>query len=218
MKKTTNSARNILAIVLAILLMFSFTSIAFAENEVSNEIVASVSIAARVQGFPGHVWLYIENISDKPIEVGHYTVPVNEGVSIGLLSVSVSDGWGIYYNIESYCNNKFTNNGCYSLTESVTIKELETISESIKNYMNHWDPVLNCVLFATNIWNSISDKKLVYMMLPLFTQIQISIHGGKANTLNMYFPSADKVYRQNGTGSNATLIPVSSRSLDKAIG
>ena len=70
--------------------------------------VAKLSVVIRNKGFVGHVWLYIENLTDKPIDVGLLTVQPNEGVSVGLLSFSRADGWGIYYNIEAYCcNNKY---------------------------------------------------------------------------------------------------------------
>lgn len=54
----------------------------------------------------GHTYIYVKNLTDKPLRVGLYDVPAGEGVSIGSLSVSVSDGWGLYYNLEAHRENR----------------------------------------------------------------------------------------------------------------
>lgn len=51
-----------------------------------SDTVAKLSVVIRNKGLVGHVWLYIENLTDKPIDVGLLTVQPNEGVSVGLLS------------------------------------------------------------------------------------------------------------------------------------
>ena len=185
------------------------------ENE--NELVALLSVVTRVRGI-GHAWIYIENISDKNLRVGHYTLPPNEGVSVGLFSFTCADGIGIYYNVESYCCNVHGGDGLVSITTDLDMKEMEKLSSNIRNYLNHWDPVFNCMYFAFTMWNSVSGRKLVPLVIPALGQAQLRLHGGKSNNLEMFCPPAERVYRLKGNGSSAKLVPVSAASIDQTIG
>jgi hypothetical protein len=67
-----------------------------------NDIVADIYVfydKSDIHG-AGHTWIYIENLTDQELKVGVYTLPPNEGVSVGTLPEY--DGWGIYYNVEAY--------------------------------------------------------------------------------------------------------------------
>lgn len=180
------------------------------------EAVALLSVASRVNFDLGHAWLYIENLSDEPIQVGHYEVPVGEGVSVGLF-VTRSDGLGIYYNVEAYSVGKYNNKGVFSLSKPLTRDELEKVSREIKGYLNYWGLYFNCTFFAYSIWNSVSTDFLIPLFFPIIGIIQMLFHGAKADTLEMYYPSEDEVFRQRGTGSDAYLEPVSEGSLSHSI-
>jgi len=218
--------KKITAMFLAVLTIFGSACVpcAYADNlkctptDYEESTVASISVVSRITNITGHVWLYIENKSAQELKLGHYFLPAGEGVSVSLLSFSCSDGWGIYYNVESYCNNTFSNRGAYSLTEDLDAKEFEKISSYIEGYSNHWDPVFNCMFFAFTAWNKVSSKKLIPLVLPIFGQIQMMLYGAESNSLDMYYPSADRVYRQRGFGSLGHLEQVSSKSIDSDIG
>lgn len=182
-----------------------------------NEIVAKVSLFCAMYVFPvsGHTWIYVENLSDSPITVGLYEVPVGQGVSVGCFSFSVSDGWGIYYNLEAYRENRNDNiDGCRSITKDLTQSELEELSDSIKNYPNMWDIfIFNCTFFAFAIWNHNTDYFFIPMMIPALAALEVIIMGGKKGVTTMYYPTADQVFRQRGTGDSAYLEPVGDKTL-----
>lgn len=182
-----------------------------------SDTVAKLSVVIRNKGFVGHVWLYVENLTDEPFEVGLLTVQPDEGVSVGLLSLSRADGWGIYYNIEAYCCNNISAEGCTWLTEELNLTELQSVSNQIGSYTNYWDPFFNCVFFAFKIWNTVSDKTLIPLVFPILGTAQMRLKGAESGNVEMFCPSADNVFRQRGTGKNARLETVSEKSLSKAV-
>ncbi len=181
-------------------------------------IVANLSVVTRVEGF-GHAWIYVENLTDGPLQVGHYTLPANEGVSVGLFSFTCDDGIGIYYNVESYCCNVHGGDGLVSITTDLDEEELNKLSNKLLDYPNHWDPFFNCMYFAFSMWNSVSGRKVIPLVIPAFGQLQLRMHGGKENNLDMYCPRPDQVLRLEGKfGKPKVLVPVSAGSIDQEIG
>ena len=206
--------KKIIAVLLSLIIAFSVTIPALAtETEiptepVENEAVATISICTAVYVWPisGHAWVYVHNISDEPIQVGHYTVPVGEGVSVGAFSFSVNDGWGIYYNIEAYKENtKNRMDKVWSKTEEIDESQLETLTQKLKNYPNYWGFVNNCATFAFSIWNSVTGDAYFSLLIPAITQFMLMVTGAKKGTLEMFCPSRDNVYRLKGFGENAHL-------------
>lgn len=183
------------------------------DNEIVSEpaengAVATISLCTSVYVWPisGHTWIYVHNISDEPIQVGHYTVPVGEGVSMGAFSFSVSDGWGIYYNVEAYKENtKNRMDRVWSKTESIDAGQLETLTNSLINYPNYWGVVGNCATFAFSIWNAVTGDFYFSLLIPAITQIMLMVSGAKRGNLEMFCPSRDNVYRLKGQGENARL-------------
>lgn len=184
----------------------------------STRIVANLSVVTRVKG-TGHAWIYVENLTNEPLQVGHYILPPNEGVSVGLFSFTCEDGIGIYYNVESYCCNVHGGDGLVSITTDLDEDEMEKLSNKLTKYPNHWDPFFNCMYFAFSMWNSVSGKKLIPLVIPAFGQLQLRMHGGEKNNLDMYCPRVDQVLRlKGGLGKEKQLVPVSPGSIDQQIG
>ena len=226
----TNSIRKIISALCILTLVFTLAfepfSVAFAaQPETSTDArcdgaVAEISVCSRLKTFGfgnGHMWIYVNNISDETLTVGHYELPAGEGVSIALFSVSCSDGGGIYYNVEAYCDNVYNNKGSLSITEKITESDLGRLNKKLVNYLNHWDPVFNCMYFAFSMWNCATDRPLIYLMIPILGYVEMFVCGGKLNVLDMFCPEAEKVFRQRGNGKNAYLEPVSAASIDQAI-
>lgn len=182
-------------------------------------IVARASLFAAMYFFPvsGHTWIYVENLTDEPITVGIYEVPAGQGVSVGVFSFSVNDGWGIYYNLEAYRENRNNNiSDCRSITKDMTRSELEKLSNTIKNYPNMWDIfIFNCTYFAFSVWNKNSDNFFIPMMIPALAMLEVIIVGAPKGVTQMYYPTKDQVFKQRGTDDNAYLEPCGEKTLSK---
>lgn len=222
--------KKFVAVLLALAMLFTVPAFAFAaedaeqtpivseENEEttapeeseadSDETVATISLCTCIYVWPisGHTWIYVHNNSDEPIQVGHYEVPVGQGVSVGVFSFSVNDGWGIYYNIEAYKENtKNRMDNVWSKSEELDANELETLSNKLLSYPNYWGFGGNCATFAFTMWNSVTNDNYVSLLIPAITQFMLMVSGAKRGELEMYCPSRDNVYRLKGYGENAHL-------------
>lgn len=187
----------------------AITEEATTEPTVSDDgSVATISLCTAIYVWPisGHTWIYVHNNSDEPIQVGHYEVLPDEGVSVGVFSFSVNDGWGIYYNVEAYKENtKNRMDKVWSISEDIDAHQLETLSNKLLNYPNYWGFGGNCATFAFSLWNAVTGDAYFSLLIPAITHIMIMIGGGKRGALEMYCPPRDHVYRQKGWGADAHL-------------
>ena len=144
----------------------------------------------------GHTWVYVENLTDQELKVGVYTLPANEGVSVGTLPEY--DGWGIYYNIEAYQQGIYGMEDQLSMKDQITLRELRRVSNFIVSYPNFWDPVFfNCMLFAFLAWDMGSLKILLPLIFPIIGKLQMLIYPHETGAL-MKPVTKDKAYRQTG--------------------
>ena len=175
-----------------------------------NDIVADLYVfydKSDIHGM-GHTWIYVENLTDQELKVGAYTLPANEGVSVGTLPEY--DGWGVYYNIEAYQQTSYGMEGQLSMKEEITLKKLRRVSNFIVNYLNFWDPVFfNCMLFAFLAWDMGSLKILLPLIFPIIGKLQMMIYPHETEVL-MKPVTKDKVYRQVGMAGWAKLVPYNS--------
>lgn len=177
-----------------------------------NEIVADFYVFL-IESKPhpiGHTWVYVENLTDRELQVGLYKLPPNEGVAVGVLARP--DGWGIYYNVESYAQHAHGMGKRISMKDQLTAKKLKRVSDTIINYVNHWDPIFNCMYFAFRVWNSGSRKILLPLLLPVFGKLQMAIYRHEFN-VEMKPVRRDQCFRQVGSGRRAYLRPISDDSL-----
>lgn len=177
-----------------------------------NEIVANFYVFL-IESLPhpiGHTWVYIENLTDRELQVGLYTLPPHEGVSVGVLARA--DGWGIYYNVESYAQNVHGMGKQISMCDPLTAKKLEKVSKTIINYVNHWDPIFNCMYFAFKVWNSGSRRILLPLLLPVIGKLQMAIYRHEFN-VQMKPVRRDQTFKQVGFGKMAYLKEISDKSL-----
>lgn len=221
--------KKLIAVFLAMIMIFTIPSVAFAtENSeqppaVSDEtdvipetpeesdddgIVATLSVCSAIYVWPisGHTWIYVHNYSDEPIQVGHYEIPVGEGVSVGVFSFSVIDGWGIYYNIEAYKENtKNRMDKVWSKTTELDADELSTLNNKLLSYPNYWGFGGNCATFAFSMWNSVTHEGYFSLLIPAITNFMLMVSGAEKGTLEMFCPPRDHVYRLKGYGEDAHL-------------
>ena len=212
------SIKKLMAALLSVILILVVAVPAFAAQS-GDEIVARISVCSRVKEVPslGHTWIYIHNISDEPIQVGAYTVPVGEGVSIGTFANTRDDGKGVYYNIESHCINKYGDHDFFSITKEISADTLMKVSDKILS-LNDWDFFKNCMHFTFSVWKTATGQSFANLILPTLGELQMRIAGARHRNLTMYYPSADRVYKQIGSGREATMVVVKSSSLVTPIG
>lgn len=215
MKRTT---KKLFAFLLSLMLIFTVALPAFASGS-GDEIVAEISVCSRVREVPslGHTWIYIHNISDSPIQVGAYTVPVGEGVSIGTFANTRDDGKGIYYNIEAHCINKYGDHDFFSITKKISADTMNKVSNKIAS-LNSWNIFNNCMGFTFKVWKEATGQGFANLLFPAFGELQLRLAGARNRNLTMYYPSADRVYKQQGSGASATLTVVKSSSLVTPVG
>ncbi len=194
-------------------------AVSVAESEAQdNEIVARFYLMSCMYIFPisGHTWIYVENLSDEPIQVGLYEVPVGEGVSIGSYCFTAYDGPGLYYNLEAHRENKNDNQDThYSIATDLNKAELKHLSDDIAGYVNYWDFYFNCAFFSFSIYNGNSNGFLIPLVIPGISQIQVILAGGKQGSVGMFVPTRDQVLRQKGSLDNAELVPVCDKTFDR---
>lgn len=176
------------------------------------ETVATVTYFCLTKS-PGHCWIYVENLTDDTMQIGAYELKSGEGVSIGTFGITRYDGYGIYYNLEAYCQTRYGMSGYRTMTENLTQDELDTLHNGIKNYKNSWNIFRNCIAFANKMWNLVSDKRLSNLIFPAFTGMQMSLKGCQRDSVVQMAVTEAQVYRQKGNGDSAYLVNVSKASL-----
>lgn len=212
------TAKKIISLILALIMCFSMTSMAFAAVSTGSkgEIVANYYVfVMKTDIHPiGHMWVYLENLTDKPMKVGYYTVPAYQGVSVGVFARK--DGFGIYYNVEAYTQTVYGMENQYCLKDELTADKVKDVSDALIDFPNHWDPIFNCMYFAFKIWNAgcSRGKKLIHLVWPPLGTLQIKLKSPLRGVL-MKGVTMDKAYRQVGSGSSGYLKPATLKSLGR---
>lgn len=210
--------KKILCFLLALIMCFSMATPAFAAvtTSSSNQIVANYYIFVMETDIHpiGHMWVYLENLTNKPMQVGYYTVPAYEAVSIGVFARK--DGFGIYYNVEAYTQSVYGMENQICLKDQLTAQKVKDVSDALIDFPNHWDPIFNCMYFAFKIWNAgcSRDKKLIHLVWPPLGTLQIKMKNPIRGVV-MQGVTADKAFRQVNSGSRGYLKPVTLKSLGR---
>ena len=180
-----------------------------------NDIIGKIYLCSRWSSVTttGHLWIYIHNTSSEPITVGLLEVQPDEGVSLATFGFTRSDGFGIYYNMETYRNDKYCDESCISISDDLTRDELAKVSKKLLN-SNHWDPIFNCVFFACSIWNTAGNRFIMPFFYPPVTRAQIK-SAGDGEICQMVYQPPENTYKQRGIGKNSYLDHLSQKSLDK---
>lgn len=206
--------KKLLAILLTVAMLFATASTAFAADasQAADDSIATISLCSNIYVWPvsGHTWIYVHNNSNKTIRVGLWDVPPDQGVSIGSFSFSVDNGWGLYYNIESYKENLKDRMGTVrSISEDMDADDLASLNKALKNYPNMWSFGINCATFSFSMWNSVTGDAMFSLLIPAISDFMIMLKGGEKGVLEMYQNPRENVYRQKGSGDDAYLVPVS---------
>lgn len=183
------------------------------EKEDPNEPLVTMYLCATAHSLTGHVWLYFENICEKEIPVGYITLAPGEQTSVGSLRNTRTDGGGTYYNGEAYMSKNIDTTGEHTTYLSMNLNraQLETVNEQIKKRNSYNLLVWNCGNFATAVWNSVSSHHFIHICFPIFTILQMAIHGAKKG-FTMSRPTIDKCFKQVSGG----VVPAAANSFNSS--
>lgn len=165
----------------------------------------------------GHAWVYFENLTDHDITVGAYKLPPKQGVSVGTFCFSVSDGPGVYYNVESYNMTKDAMAKTLYIYIDLDQKTLDKVSDQIL-LSNYWSFIHNCLWFATKVWNSGGGKHQPTLGTAMTNIIFFYILCSPQKGLNMYRPDKSRVYRQIGLGDYTYLTEGTGKTVSAKVG
>lgn len=176
--------------------------------------VARIYLCSKLnKGGVGHIFIYVENVTDEPIEVGKITLEKDQGVSMGAFGFQRSDGWGVYYNTESYLYGEEDYSSLICTSEEIDSAHLAKLNKYLKGY-NFWELFINCVFFAVGAWNSCTHTFILPLSFPIICRLEIAIYKN-AKITQMYIPERDNVYHVKGIGSDQSLVVCSDKSLKK---
>ena len=211
--------KRILSLMLAVVVCFTALPLAYAADSTKakeDKIVANYYIYIMETDIHpvGHMWVYLENLTDKPMKVGLYTVPAHKGMSVGVFARK--DGLGIYYNVEAYTQTVYGMKNQICLKDELTAEKVKDVSDALLDFPNHWDPIFNCMYFAFKIWNAgcSRDKKLIHLIWPPLGTLQVKMRTHYYE-LPMKGVTVDQAFRQVGSGSRAYLRPAALNSLGR---
>ena len=98
------------------------------------------------------------------------------------------------------------------MCDQLTAKKLNKVSNAIISYINHWDPIFNCMYFAFKIWNTGSNRILLPLLLPVVGKLQMALYRHEFN-VQMKPVRRDQTFKQVGFGKTAYLKEISDASL-----
>lgn len=212
-------AKKMLCLIIAAIMCLSIVPMALAADgtkAANDKIVANYYIYVMETDIHpvGHMWVYLENLTNQPMQVGYYTVPPYKGVSIGIFARK--DGFGIYYNVEAYNQTVYGMENQICLKDELTAEKVKDVSDTLVSIPNHWDPIFNCMYYAFRIWNAgcSNDKKLIHLVWPPLGTLQIKMRN-HLYEVPMKGATIDQTFRQVGSGSNGYLRPATLKSLGR---
>lgn len=169
----------------------------------TNNYVVKLYLCITLNSLTGHLWLYFENLTDRELPLGYVTLQPYEEMSVGSLRNTRKDRGGTYYNGEAYMakNLESVKNHTTSVSTYLTYEQLLTINEKIKGSNTYVLIGYNCGDFACKCWNSVAPKgkKVVNILVPLFTIAQVSSIGVKGEPL-MKRPDETRIFKQEKNG------------------
>lgn len=111
-----------------------------------------------------HLWIYIENNTDKSLQMGPYTIEPYGAVSMGAWK-DRGDGAGIYINLERYWVKEATYGRAFYIKSRISQAALNRVGKSFERH-NYWNWGFNCVWFALGVWNIATFKFIPFLFSP----------------------------------------------------
>ncbi|GEM_PF-4411202 len=153
-----------------------------------------------------HFWVYIVNNTDETLMVGPYALEPYGSVSIGSWDDRGS-GHGIHFNLERYWVKEETYGRAFSIKTKVNRFELEMLGKKFKVH-NYWNWGLNCVWFATSMWNTCTIKFVPFLFSPRFSLAFMFLYGAKRPDYTIEkLNDSSKCYKYQKGGTLKTVVP-----------
>lgn len=166
--------------------------------------VAKVYLCTTLNSLTGHIWLYFVNVTPYKLPLGYIYLDPYEEMSVGSLRNSRKDGGGTYYNGEAFMANDLASvcKHTTSISMDINYDQLITIGNKIKSKNSYILLGNNCGDFACACWNTIAPagKKVINILVPLFTIINVQIAGGRKGQIEMKRPDISRVFKQVTNG------------------
>lgn len=173
-------------------------------KEWGDEPVVKVYLCATISSLTGHIWLYFVNLTPYELPLGYVTLKPYEEMSVGSLRNTRTDGGGTYYNGEAYMADSLVGvrQNTVSTSMDLTYSQLLTIGSKIKSKNSYIILGNNCGDFACACWNSVAPvgKKVVNILVPIFTIIGVFMAGGVKGQVEMKRPDISRVFKQTNNG------------------
>lgn len=153
-----------------------------------------------------HFWVYIVNDTNETLMVGPYAIEPYGSVSIGSWDDRGS-GHGIHFNLERYWVKEETYGRAFSIKTRVNRSELERMGRKFKIH-NYWNYGLNCVWFATSMWNTCTIKFVPFLFSPRFSLAFMFLYGAKRPDYTIQkLNDSSKCYKYQKDGTLKTVVP-----------
>lgn len=187
------------------------------DDKTDDTIVNLYLCSHKTDTFP-HTWVYFENVSDQTVYVGPYELKAGEGVSSGSFGLSVNDGPGIYFNLETYRKTWLEESSALACIKTeLNEAELKKVSKFIINH-NVWNfTIFNCCYYAIGCWNA-GGGSFIFpsLVFPSLARLVIKMHNSISDTsVITKDPDVSEVFRLKGFGNSAYLQVVKKETLDR---
>ncbi len=197
--------------VAAVILVCSFSFIAAnaADTNDADKYIVRMTLGYRdgAKMFEGHAFLYFENLTDEEITVGLYPLEPHGTVSLGTFG-SMVDGPGLYYNAEAYRYTFLKLTDYISLSKDLTAEDLEEVNDKIVR-SGFWSKFFNCTYFALTTWNEVPGHSMPWLIFPEICNLEIKSYSDHKGYFPMNMPKAEQVFKLEGEGADAHLVPAS---------
>ena len=146
-----------------------------------------------VAPFGHHAWIYVRNLTNESIYAGALGLEGMQKITVGTWHSTYHDG--VWYNMERFYADEFSETNSVSLVKTLTASELATLNNAITNSSNDkWNNINNCSWFAAKMWNTVSDYEISPGIIPTPITLRNNMVENAGATTGLYIAEDLDVY------------------------